>query len=101
MERNLKRQLDELSENVALCVLNWKIGYDATGYKHFICTLEKLTEVLEIYFEALKPETASLLFMIEVLSEHVRNKDINAIGDVLEFELQPFISEWRKVCDCT
>lgn len=99
MERNFVQELDELNHAITSCVLKWKTGYDEGGYQDFIRSLERLESTLENHFAELSADIEPLIATLRKLDQLVQNKDIMAVSDIMEYDLQPLVFAWRKGCE--
>ena len=96
MEPTVVVELEQLERFVNSCADCWKIGYDAAGYEQFVCLLKQLASIIENHFDTLGERNEQLCSILDELYSCMRNIDIIAIGDVLEYELQPFIRTWKN-----
>ncbi|MFB9761518.1 hypothetical protein [Ectobacillus funiculus] len=99
MENKIVQELGRLDHISASCIVNWKQGNDADCYEDFIRTLEKLEFMVDFHFDSLMERKEGMISIIKQLHQYVWNKDMIGIVDVLEYELKPFISEWRQSCE--
>jgi hypothetical protein len=99
VEDNIVQELERLEHIIASCIVNWKQGNDAGCYEEFIRTLEHLELMVDFHFNSLMERKEGLLSIVKELYQYVWNKDMIGIVDVLEYELKPFIYEWRQSCE--
>lgn len=99
VDQTALRQFELLEQFAASSAANWKVGYDAAGFEQFIYTLKQLEYVTDAYYDALGGHSDRLFSIVNDLYRYMKNRDIIAIGDVLEYDLQPFIGEWKKGCE--
>ncbi|WP_044748390.1 hypothetical protein [Bacillus alveayuensis] len=101
MDNKIIQALERLEHISASCIVNWKQGNDAGYYEDFIRTLGHLEFIVDFHFNSLMERKEGLLSIIKELYQYVWNKDMIGIVDVLEYELIPFIYEWRQSYEMT
>lgn len=99
MKDKSERQLEQLGNLIALCIGNWKSGYDPEGYERFIRSLEQLEHIVDVQYDLIEDQKARLFLCLENMYQYVQNKDLFAVCDVLEYEWLPLIREWEKGCE--
>ncbi|MEB3102214.1 hypothetical protein [Ferviditalea candida] len=99
MGRNALQELEQLDGNMLECAENWKLDQDAAGLGSFLRALEDLEHVIAIHLDGLGERQERLLAYLEDLYGFVRNKDVVAIIDWIEFQMHPFLVQWKKGCE--
>lgn len=99
MGSNASQELEQLDGIMLACAENWKLDQDAAGLENFIRALDQLEHVVTFHFASLGKRKEQLYLYLENLYEFIRNKDIVAIGDWIEYQMHPFIGQWKKGCE--
>jgi hypothetical protein len=99
MERNVVDELEQMEHCIAACVGNWNLQQDTVGYQLFMRFLQQLEAIVDTYWDEFGESEEQLLTCLDHLYLDVKNKDIIAIGDVLNDELKPIIGCWKKGSD--
>jgi Zn-dependent M32 family carboxypeptidase len=96
MNDKISQDMERLECVLTSCTVNWKRGNDPDCYQDFIRTLDQLEMVVELYFDCLQERGSKLFSITKSMEQNVRNQDVVGLIDTLEYELIPFIREWRQ-----
>jgi hypothetical protein len=96
MVHSFAQDLEQLDQFTASCVEYWKRDEDCNGYEHLMHSLALLENLLETYYDTFGEYKGQLYSILEKLLHDVRNKDIIAVIDLLEYELLPMFKSWGK-----
>lgn len=88
--------LEQVEKFIYSSTENWKLYHDANSYRDFIFFLEYMDHIVEQYFDKLEEYKNPLYLNLETLFQYVQRKDLIAVIDLLEYELKPLISQWKK-----
>ncbi|MGF7056643.1 hypothetical protein [Brassicibacter mesophilus] len=95
-----KKRSDRFQKSLLYTIEHFRKGNDHLGLDNFLNSIDDMENLLEYqqYAGDVKIKLDEIMPVLQILYDCIRNQDVTAMTDVLEFTVYSLTKEWNERC---